>query len=84
MMEPILLSTEAEVCGFVFEGFLDGRPWNPVTVEPPHDVEIELQCGYAKIDGFAHRRLLGGRLTFWAWFGLTCRYLEPRGWRLKA
>jgi len=87
MMSPILLTTEAVASRApvdVFEGFLDSRPWMPITVEPPHNVEIELQFGYAKADGFAHRRFLSGRLTFWVWFGLTCRCVEPRGWRPKA
>lgn len=61
--------------------------WNPVTIEPPHDTDIEFLClGDEKLilTGFAHRRLLGGKLTFWSWIDGRCRNVRPFAWRLKA
>lgn len=84
MIDPILLSGEEERHG-VWAGMMPSPAprWCPVQSEPPHDVELELRIAAGVVIGFAHRRLLGGRLTFWSWIDGRCRLVEPSGWRVR-
>jgi hypothetical protein len=87
VIDPILLVENEGQNGTPWSETMPGCapfPWNSPRKGPPHNVEIELHTMFSIISGFAHRRLLGGKLTFWSWIDGRCRLVHITAWRLKA
>jgi hypothetical protein len=63
--------------------------WIQPTAAPPLNCEIELLVkrlagSQIILQGWASRRFLGGRLTFWTWHNGRCHFIRPLGWRATA
>lgn len=62
--------------------------WLRTTIDPPENAVIEILMKRwgeeVVIPGWAHRRVLGGTLTFWIWHNGRVRFVKPIGWRAKA